>query len=665
MEKDRPRQPDHASNSREVVKSTGPSSGEGGSPRSIKVLLVEDRSDDAALVLRELRRAGFAPDWKRVDNEYSFRAALGADVDIILADFTLPSFSVEEVLTILGTTGLDIPVIVVTGSIKEEEAVECIRRGVADYLLKDRLARLGQAVGRAIEDRHLRQVRRELDRSLRESEARYRLLVTRMPIAVFVYDEAGTVLYSNQAVTTSLGYAAETLRGQNLFDELLPGSLRDQIQKIDLGAAGTGHELVVTASDGSPRTLIANFDRFESAHGEPVTSVLFGVDITEQKVLEEQLRHAQKMEAVGRLAGGVAHDFNNLLTVITGYGQFLHRQLETGSPFEGFAAEILNAAQRASALTRQLLAFSRRQVLRPRVLDLNTVVSDMERMLGRLIGEDVELVSQLAPGLDRVQVDPGQIEQVVMNLAVNARDAMPNGGRLTIRTGNVTLDADAARAHGLAKAGAYVMLTVADTGVGMDAATRARIFEPFFTTKEAGKGTGLGLATVYGIVAQSGGAVDVESAPAEGAAFTIYLPITTESDDEVVVSSKTGPLRGLETILLVEDDQAVRTLARDALRRFGYRVVEATDGEHALEVSSRHEGDIHLVLTDVVMPKMGGRELAQRLAVMRPAVRILFVSGYDDAGESIQTYEAGGNAFLAKPYTIDTLARAVRKALNG
>jgi nitrogen-specific signal transduction histidine kinase len=404
------------------------------------------------------------------------------------------------------------------------------------------------------------------------------------------------------------------------------------------------------------------------AHRAPSGEVEFfsviAHDMTERRSLEEQIRQAQKMEAVGRLAGGVAHDFNNLLTAISGYSDFLLRRLGPQHPLRKDAEEIQRAAARAASLTRQLLAFSRRQVLEPKVIDLNLVVTDMEKMLRRLIGEHIELATSLDPALGRVRADRGQIEQVLLNLAVNARDAMPGGGRVTIETRNVDLDAAYARDHVGIEPGAYVLLCVSDTGVGMDDETRLHIFEPFFTTKAGGSGTGLGLSTVYGIVRQSGGSIEVASEPGRGAAFKVYLPRVEGTAAPLAAPKPAGPdlAAGTGTVLVVEDEEIVRSLARRILETAGYRVLEAADPHTALEICDRFAGPIDLLLTDIVMPKMSGRVLAERVAERRPEVRTLFMSAYAEAAVA---REAGGEdlAWIEKPFTVDMLTRKVQEVL--
>jgi signal transduction histidine kinase len=379
---------------------------------------------------------------------------------------------------------------------------------------------------------------------------------------------------------------------------------------------------------------------------------------------QEQLRQTQKLEAIGQLAGGVAHDFNNLLTAIMGYGQLLTKRLETHGSARRDVDEILRAADRAATLTRQLLAFSRQQVLEPRVLDLNMVVSEMDKMLRRLVGEDIDLVSMPAADLGRVKVDPGQIEQVLMNLVINARDAMPEGGKLTIETANVELDAGYAQTRHEVKPGQYILLAVSDTGCGISRENAVRVFEPFFTTKELGKGTGLGLSTVHGIVKQSGGHIELYSELGEGTTFKVYLPRVEEAAEQTPVSHPLTRCEGTETLLLVEDEDTIRRVMRESLELLGYLVLEAKDGSHAISHCERRGQPIDLLITDVVMPLMSGPELVQRVATVRPALRVLFISGYADHALVHRGLRAAGSAFLQKPFTPERLARKVRELLD-
>jgi len=520
-----------------------PDEGTGSSHHCLRVLFVEDDPKDLELSLMELQRSGFEIRGDVVqDPEEFMRRLRTTNYDIVLSDYRLPGWTGMEALECLQQEGKDIPFILMTGSLGEETAVECIKRGAADYVLKDRLVRLPVAVRHAMEERRLR---------------------------------------------------------------------------------------------------------------------------VEHTRLEEQLLQSQKMEAVGRLAGGVAHDFNNLMQIILSYAEMAVERSAMDPEERQDLEEIKKAATRAANLTRQLLAFSRKQVLDPKVLDLNAVLKDLEKMLPRLIGEDVNFQLILAPDLGRIKADPSQIENVIMNLAVNARDAMQYGGTLTIETGNTEIDEEYARFHPFLPPGRYVMITVTDTGVGMDAEVRSHIFEPFFTTKEAGKGTGLGLATVYGVVKQSGGYIWVYSEAGKGASFKILLPCVDESAVEVKLGSEREESpRGSETILLVEDESSLRKLVSQLLRTWGYTVLEASHGEEAINMARIHPGAIDLLLTDVVMPAMSGRELAKLLVPLREGIKILYMSGYTDDTILQHGVLDPGSALLQKPFTQETLSRKVYEALH-
>ncbi|HET8575952.1 MAG TPA: GAF domain-containing protein [Methylomirabilota bacterium] len=505
--------------------------------------------------------------------------------------------------------------------------------------------------------------------ALRESEERYRSVVENASDLITVMTPQGVIEYESPSVERLLGWRPEELVGKQVMDYVHADDVTLLTEAIarrlaDPVLVNPPVEFRVRARDGSWRVLAATSRVIRGETGA-VTLVATSRDVTERRALEEQLRQAQRLESIGRLAGGVAHDFNNLLTVIGGRAQLLLSRLPSGDPSRRDVELIKKTGARAAQLTQQLLAFSRRQVLQPKILDLNGVITGLEGMLRRLIGEDIELVTDLVTGLGTVLADPGQLEQVIMNLALNARDAMPTGGRLTIRTATAGLGAQDPVGFEALAAGPYVLLTVSDTGVGMDEATRAHIFEPFFTTKDVGKGSGLGLATVYGIVKQSGGHITAESEPGHGTTFAIYLP---EAHGAVAAPESSQALedapRGVETILLVEDEAEVRDLARDILELGGYQVLEATTPEDAERICRDERSPIHLLLTDVVMPQMSGRMLAERLMAARPAMRVLYMSGY--TGDTIVQHgvEGQGPGFLPKPFTPNDLSRKVREVLD-
>jgi two-component system, cell cycle sensor histidine kinase and response regulator CckA len=755
--------------------------------RTLRVLHVEDSERDVALLTRHLARAGYDLRSERVETAAAMRAALEAgEWDVVLCDYSMPHFSAPEALRLLKETGADIPFIIISGTVGEETAVEAMRAGADDYLMKDSLTRLVPAIERGMHEAENRRARRRVEEALRESEDRYRDLVEHSHDLICTHDLEGRILSVNRTAAEALGYDREALLGRNIRDALPPEHRHEfddyiaEIQKEGIarglmtvrtragekrvweytntlrteGVAapivrGVAHDvterlraeealkkseaelraifeamtdvilvldaegryLKIAATNANllyrpPARLIgktlhevfpAEQADFFLAHvrqalrerrmhrveyslqidgaevwfdgsvspmsGDAV--VWIARDITERKRLEEQLLQSQKMEAVGQLAGGVAHDFNNLLTAINGYSDLTLRRLSPEDPLRRNVEEVRKAGERAAALTRQLLAFSRKQVLQPVALDLNALVSDMEKMLRRLIGEDVELRTALAPDLGSIKADPGQVEQVVMNLCVNARDAMPRGGHLTVETKEVVLGEDSGSRLVAVTPGPHVMLSVCDTGTGMDEETLERIFEPFFTTKEAGKGTGLGLSTVYGIVKQSGGYIEVESEVGRGTIFRVYFPRAGEGAREYRRGAEPEEvLRGGETVLLTEDEETVRRLAREVLEIYGYRVLEAANGGAAFLICERHEGPIHLLVTDVVMPEMSGRELADRLARLRPDMKVLYMSGYTDGAIVSQGVLEEGADFIHKPFAPDALARKVREVLD-
>src|ERR1051326_7302750 len=702
--------------------------------KRLKILYVEDRVPDMELALKELQRAGIGPEVKRVEREEDFIRELESSAcDLILSDYRLPGWNGMDALKAVTTRNLNIPFILVSGTVGEDAAVECIKSGAWDYVLKDNLQRLPLAVKRALRDRQEAALRMQAEEKLRESEMQYRLLFEANPNPMWVYDiDTTQFLQVNQATVEQYGFTREEFLSMTIKDIRPQEELQrflaeyevwDKTSNIDgdmwihskkdgtrmtvqvtsraLTFQGRNARLVVgvditekleaekqrwasqelfaTVFHSNPEGItISTFDEGRYLEVNPSFSKIVGFerdellgktalelgiwrrkedrarlfeqirenkpligfetefttksgnvrqvqisaahiqfqgikcllghirDVTDQKTLEHQFRQVQKMESVGRLASGVAHDFNNLLMVIGSSAEMLE-EIKDFEKAGRHIAQIRSATNKAASLTRQLLAFSRQQVLQPKVLELNRVVEDLWKMLPRLMGEDVEMIKALDPAAGRVSADPGQLEQVIMNLAVNARDAMPKGGKLILETSNVAVDENYVRRHSVEmKPGPYVVLALTDTGIGMDAATQTRIFEPFFTTKEVGKGTGLGLATVYGIVKQSNGFIWVYSEPGLGTTFKVYFP---RNDAPVEASRElpVGPVQavGTKTILLAEDEPVLRESIAEYLRARGYEVLEAGSGPAAVGVCETHRGSIDLLITDAIMPGFG------------------------------------------------------------
>jgi two-component system cell cycle sensor histidine kinase/response regulator CckA len=768
----------------------------------LRILIIEANPRDVELSIQQLTVAGFQCQADIVDTEEAFTARLQSHAyDLILSDLGIPQLSCVEAFQLLKQSGKDIPFILVTSPQGEEAAVDLIRNDIADYILKDRLARLPWAVRRALQEKSTRDERERAIQSLRKSEERVRLLLDSTAEAIYGIDVQGDCTFCNAASLRLLGYDNPTdllgkqmhwlmhhtradgtpypieecqiykgfrevkgshrddevlwrkdgssfpaeywsypvvqdgksigsvvtflditerkraeqdllksearvrtlfesniigiatgdlhgklfeaneaclrlvgytredlLSGEMRWDTLTPPEYRDSDQRAVEQLRNTGvaspWEKQFFRKDGSRISVLIGVTTRIVTDGE-IECVSFVLDISERKQLEQQLRQAQKIEAVGRLAGGIAHDFNNLLAVIIGYSEILEEQLGPSDPRRPKAEQIKKAGVRAATLTRQLLAFSRQQVLEPKVLDLNAVLADTLKMLQRVLGEDIELIAIPGPELGRIKADQGQIEQVIMNLALNARDAMPHGGKLIISTANEELDDIYARQHPVIVPGSYVMFAVSDAGIGMDRQTQTNIFEPFFTTKGLGKGTGLGLATVYGVVKQSGGYIYVYSEPGRGSTFKIYLPRI----EEAMTAPNPGHSgkeigRGWETILLVEDAQPLRELARELLEDSGYIVLEAANGADAIQVAEKHHGPIHLLLTDVVMPGMDGPEVAEYMTRNYPGIKVLYASGYTDDAIIHHGVLNSGIALLQKPFTRASLTNKVREVLG-
>ncbi len=635
---------------------------------AIRILLVEDSEVDAKLLARTLRQADIDAAITRVDSAERLQEALRtAGWDLCICDYRLPSLEAPQAVSMIRATGVDVPIVVVSGQVGEESAVEVMRAGAQDYLTKDRLFRLGEVVCRELSEAQGRRQRVEVERAFVASEDRLRFALEAAQMGIWDWD------IPNDDMRWAPGPPLWNPNGG------LRGTLRDCLRAVatedrDMVAQAVADavsgsrptyavEHRVLTSDGSVRWLDVRGRVFFDDQRRPVRMAGTFLDITGRRALEGQLAHSDKMKTIGQLAGGVAHDFNNLLTVILTYCQLLDRLRPAGAERPGdragplaeiaeLTAPIRDAAERAAALTRQLLVFSRPQAVAPRVLDLNDLIRGVSKLLVRLVGEQVKIDLALEPNVWPIRIDPSQCEQIIVNLAVNARDAMPDGGTLRIATHNVPPDGNADR----------VVLEVTDTGEGMTEEVQRRAFEPFFTTKASGRGTGLGLATCRMVASNAGGTIELESAVGRGSCFRVYLPRSKDQLDAAPRLDRlvrTGRLPG--TVLIVEDDALVRMSAERALRAAGYAVLGAADGEHALRLLQQHDGEIELLFTDVVMPRLGGVELAIAARVRTPALRVLFTSGYP--GDALSPREPLQEPILIKPYTADELTRRVDELL--
>jgi PAS domain S-box-containing protein len=644
----------------------------------LRLLLVEDNANDAELILRAISTAGFQPTCLRVQTASDCRAALSSEVwDLVVSDYSLPQFGAIAALDCLHNRQLDLPFIVVSGTIDEESAVTILRAGAHDFVTKQNLARLGPAIRRELQDAQDRAARRHAQRDLKVQRDMLRLVIDTNPSLIFVKDGTGRFVLANRAVADLYGTTVDALIERR---EETIGPDADEIARFDTADQEVLRTGLARYEEAKPITDVrAGTVRWFECRRVPLVlsdgtrQVLgIGTEITEQRATqealratEEQFRQAQKMEAIGQLAGGIAHDFNNLLTAILGYSELALEQVRGDSDLAADLRQIGKAGERARGLTSQLLAFSRKQVLQPQILDLNVVVKEVEGMLRRVIAEDIRFEIAMEPTLRRVKVDPGQVHQVLMNLAINARDAMPRGGTLRIMTENTTATIGSHRDGAEPIARPCVTLTVSDTGCGMSPEVRARIFEPFFTTKAPGKGTGLGLAMVYGVITESGGRISVTSERDRGTTFTIDLPAVEDEDARAAASrANTVELRGHETILLVEDEQPIRQLVRKVLARYGYDVLEASDVSHALLLAAEHPAPIHLLLSDIVMPELSGPDLAQRVVRHRQDMRVLYMSGFANRLGTDTGMLSPAVCVVEKPFTPDKLAAKVRECLN-
>lgn len=681
-----------------------------------RILLIEDDQVDRMAFARLVRTEGLAYDYTCAGSVAEARRLMASDTyDVVVMDFLLGD---GTALDLFQHVPGEIPIVVVTGGGDEETAVQAMKAGAADYVIKDTdgkyLKILPMTVSNAIRSKKaeiaLQEARDELERRVEErtselkrvneqlrqevserktaeaalldsrkmyeqlyqeakrSEQLYRSLLDSTPDSVVVCDLDGNVLYVNESFATTFGWTRDEVRGSRAacIPEFEQESTAAVIRTVlDHGVSCRGFGTKMSSRDGTALDISLSVSRYLDHEGKPAGMIAILSDITEQKRLQGQLRQASKMEAIGQLAGGVAHDFNNLLTAMMGYSNMLLQKIPKDADYREQVYQIGRAAERAASLTRQLLAFGRKQNLELKVVDLNTAIAEFAKILSRLIGENIELVTRFGESLALVEADPSQIEQILMNLAVNARDAMPGAGCLTLETANVMLDEEYARSRPDVKAGNYVRIAISDNGCGMDSATVPRIFDPFFTTKEKGLGTGLGLSTVYGIVKQHRGHVAVYSEPGTGTTFNIYLPAVDQIPE--VISETTTPRaerHGAETVLLVEDEEIVRSLASEVLEMLGYRVLTAPDPNEALKVSREYPGPIDLLLTDVILPKMDGKTLYTLLSPERPEMNVLFVSGYTEGFIVQHGVLLPGVHFLQKPFTVTSLSAKVREVLD-
>jgi PAS domain S-box-containing protein len=651
----------------------------------VNILLVDDQPANL-LALEAVLDSSGANLVTAPSGEEALRRILNDDFAVILLDVQMQGMDGFETARLIRSRekSRNTPIIFLTAyDTSRYPTEEAYALGAVDYLMKPVVPTMLRAKVGVFIDLYLKteQIRRQAEQlrqweqrqaeqALRDSNARHAAILETALDAIISIDQFGKIIEFNPAAEKTFGYNRSEVMRKSMAELIIPPSLR-KLQADGMARyLATGEspilnrriEITAARADGTEFPVEVTVTRI-SGEGSPLFTA-YVRDITDRKRLEEEFRQAQKMESIGRMAGGVAHDFNNVLTAIRGYADMLASGLDNTGPLHQHAEEIKRAAERGASLTRQLLIFSRKETVTPRIVDLNTLVTNMGNMLRRLLGEDIEITTELATDLGHVKADPCQIEQVVMNLAVNARDAMRHGGKLTIETCNAGLDATICEMHPDARPGPYVRLRMTDTGCGMSDETKAHLFEPFFTTKEAGKGTGLGLATIYGIVKQSKGHIEVSSRLGQGTTFTIYVPRVAQAVSECEKDTvSTHPKSGTETILLVEDEEMVRSLMRTIFEQKGYTVLEACQGDEALAVCKRHPGPIDLLVTDIMMPRINGWQLAERLAQIRPTIKVLFLSGYRHDVLVNDGLLKADSAFVQKPFKPEDLARKVREVL--
>ena len=629
----------------------------------LRVLIADDDHDDVELCHRALRKAEISFEAATVSTREEFARKLReARFDLVISDYRMKGWTGMDALATVREIAAGVPVILMSGTLGDELAVECLKLGITDYVLKDNLARLPSAVLRAHEETQLRVAEAQAVAALRESEARYRSVVNNATYGIYWVSGYGKLTFANPALARMLGYSSveELLALGDTLSFYVDPKVRDRLYK-EYWETGHAAELVEwRRKDGKVISV-----RLSARHPEEPEGIECVVeDVTERLQLEKQLAQAQKFEAIGQLAGGIAHDFNNMIGAVIGWADLGLEETDPGSRVHRRFEKVRQQADRAAALTKQLLAFARRQILEPRTIDLNQVTVETLSLIENVIGSNVEIKASLAPDLAVVRADPVQIEQVLMNLCINARDAMPDGGSLMVQSNNVTLDREFCAVQPNAHPGDYAVLSVTDTGVGMDRATLDRIFEPFFTTKEMGKGTGLGLATVYGIVSQHGGFLQVHSELGVGTTFRAYFPVSTEAPRTEAAGDSRPMQRGSETILIAEDHDALRQVAHETLAGLGYQVILAVDGEDAIHKFSANSRRIDLALLDVMLPKLSGTEVFARIRKENPELPVILATGYSPDIAQLDRVRKHGLPILQKPFSPNELARRVREALD-
>ncbi len=639
-------------------------------PKALRVIIVEDSEDDLLLLLRELRRGGYDPEHVRVESEAALRDALDRQGwDLVLSDYNLPGFDGIAALKFCRDCKLDLPFIVVSGAVGEEVAVDLMKAGAHDFIRKDNLSRLVPAIERELQEAEMRRQRRLAEQALRESEEKFRALVDSSPDAILSLDRDARILSFNSAAVTMWGYGAEDVIGTSLLESgIITKASRarasDELERTFAGETRPPYELTTRHLDGEEVYVEANALLMRESRGGSRVQLALR-NITERRKLESQLQLSQKMEAIGQLAGGVAHDFNNQLSGIIGCSEILRSEVEGDEELTWFVDIISTAAEQAAGLTRQLLAFARKSKYQTTPVHIHEVIAEVVPLLEHTLDRRIRIVRELQAEPDLVLGDPSQLQNAVLNLALNARDAMPDGGPLTFATKTTELDPEFCRSHpNQAVPGMYLQISVRDSGVGIDQATMPHIFEPFFTTKPIGKGTGLGLAAVYGTVKSHNGTISVSSEPDKGTTFNLFLPLDQETNAADVKPGGEDSVSGTGHILVIDDEAIVRSIAERMLVRMGYEVSVATDGPEGIEAFDQLKDELKLVILDMVMPSMSGRDVFFELRRLDPNARILVASGHVMSEDIQEVLEAGAMDFIQKPFRLNALSTKVAQAMQ-